>query len=296
MNELLILSRAVHFGACLVLLAVYAVRLLVERPQVEERSAARGLAGVCLGLAAGSGFLWFWVAAAGMNDSGLKEALNAQLFQVVLEQTAPGQVWMVRGGIGAVLGILLCFPRGRWRWRAGVVVAAAFTGSLAWLGHAGAEGGGTRVLMLGVDVVHLLAASFWPAGLLPFALLLRRLVKAGALPAAWAATRRFSTISLVTVAVLATSGFFNACFLVGSLHALVSTDYGRLLMVKLALFLAAVTVGAWNLLVHKPRLETAPHALAAMRRKVWIEAGLGALIVGVVAIMGTLPPGSSPGG
>jgi len=32
MDALLILSRAIHFGACLLLFAMYAVRLLIERP------------------------------------------------------------------------------------------------------------------------------------------------------------------------------------------------------------------------------------------------------------------------
>jgi putative copper resistance protein D len=296
MNELLILSRAVHFGSCLVLLSVFAVRLLIERPRADGGGPARALAALCLALAAGSGFLWFWAAAAGMNGSGLMDSLNLQLFQTVLEQTPPGQVWIVRCAIGAALGVLLCFPRGQWRWWLGALLAAAFTGSLAWLGHAGAGEDRQRLVMLTADVCHLLAASLWPAGLLPFALLLRRTLKAGALPAAYVVARRFSAMSLITVVVLAGSGAVNAYFLVGSFHALVATDYGRLLILKLALFAAAATLGAWNLLVHEPKIETVPGAPASMARKVWIEAALGTLIVLVVAILGTLPPGSSAGG
>jgi putative copper resistance protein D len=296
MTELLILSRAVHFGSCLVLLSIFVVRLLIERPCADSGGPARGLAALCLALAAGSGFLWFWAAAAGMNGSGLMDSLNPQLFQTVLEQTPPGQVWIVRCGIGVALGVLLCFPRGQWRWWLGALVAAGFTGSLAWLGHAGAGEDRQRVVMLTADVFHLLAASLWPAGLAPFALLLRREIKAGALPAAYAAARRFSAMSLITVVVLAGSGWVNAYFLVGSFRALVATDYGRLLMVKLALFAAAAALGAWNLLVHEPKIETVPGAVGSMARKVWIEAALGTLIVIVVAILGTLPPGSSAGG
>jgi putative copper resistance protein D len=148
--------------------------------------------------------------------------------------------------------------------------------------------------MLAGDVAHLLAAGVWPAGLLPFALLLKGLMKAGALPAARAAARRFSAMSLATVAVLALTGIMNAFFLVGSIHALVSSDYGRLLMLKVALFAVAIALGAWNLLVHKPRLETDLGALAAMARKVWIEVALGTAIVLVVGILGTLPPAGHP--
>ena len=294
MEQLLILSRAVHFGSCLALLSFFAVRLLVERPAADHGRAARLAAGGCLTLAAGSGFLWFWAAAAGMSGSSLMDSLNLPLFQLVMGQTPWGQVWIVRCGIGALMGALLCFPRGEWRWIFGLILAAAFVGSLAWLGHAGASEGGRRSFQLAADVAHLLAAALWPGGLLPFVLLLRQRMKSNALADAYTAARRFSAISLVTVAVLAASGLVNATFFVGSLHALVATEYGRLLVVKLALFSSAVVLGAWNLLVHGPRLETVPTALGAMTRKVWTEVALGMLIVLVVAILGTLAPSSHP--
>jgi putative copper resistance protein D len=291
MYELLILSRAVHFGSCLVLVSIFAVRLLVERPAAKDRGSTRWLGGCCLAVAVVSGFLWLWVAAAGMNGSGLREALNVQLFTLVLEQTPPGQVWVVRCGIGVLLGVTLCFAWRAWIWRGAALLAAAFTGSIAWLGHAGASEGGWRWVMLTADVSHLLAASAWPAGLLPFALLLRRQVRAGALGAAYVAARRFSGMSLAAVAVISISGLVNAYFLVGSFHALAGADYGRLLILKLTLFASAAMLGGWNLLVHEPLIEADPKTARAMERKVWVEVALGTLIVGVVAIMGTLPPG-----
>jgi putative copper resistance protein D len=296
MYELLILSRAVHFGSCMVLLSIFAVRLLIERPAAKDRPAARSLAGACLAVAAGSGFLWLWASVAGMSGSGLRDSLNLQLFKLVLEQTPPGQVWVMRCGIGLLLGVALCFTRWKWTWFVAALLAAAFTGSISWLGHAGASEEGRRSVMLTADVTHLLAVSAWPAGLLPFALLLRRQMRTGELAAAYVAARRFSAMSLVAVAMIAASGLVNAYYLVGSFHALAGTDYGRLLMVKLSLFAAAAILGAWNLLVHEPRIETEPGALGAMKRKVWVEVALGGLIVAVVAVMGTLAPGSSPGG
>jgi putative copper resistance protein D len=203
---------------------------------------------------------------------------------------------MARCGIGGLVGVLLCIPRGEWRWWAGLALAGAFAASLAWLGHAGAGQDGRRSIMVAADVAHLLAAGAWPAGLLPFALLLRRRMRAGTAAAAHTAARRFSAMSLAAVGILAASGLINAFFLVGSLRGLVATDYGRLLILKVTLFAAAATLGAWNLLVHKPRLEIAPEALGAIARKVWIEVALGTLIILIVAILGTLPPGSSPGG
>jgi putative copper resistance protein D len=292
MTALLYVSRAAHFGSCLLLLAIFAVRLLIERPAAEDGRAARLFAGACLAAAAGSGFLWLWAATAGMSGSGLMDSLNPRLFQLVLEQTPPGHVWIVRAGIAVPLAALLCLPRGGWR--LGMAAAAALTGSLAWLGHAGANGDAWRSFRLVADVAHLLAASIWPAGLLPFVLLLRRQLKRGSPAEAHALARRFSAVSLGAVAILAASGLVNAYALVGGFHALATTDYGRLLMVKLLFFAIAVILGGWNLIVHEPRLETDPRALDAMVRKVWAEAALGALIVALVAALGTLPPASHP--
>lgn len=287
---LLILARGVHFGTCLVLRAIFPVRLFVERPAGDGGRAGRPMAALCLGVAAASGFLWFWVATSGMSGSGLLDSLSPQLFGLVLVETPWGHAWLVRCAIMAVLGAVLCFWRGRWSWTAGALLSAALVGSVAWLGHAGATGDGRRPWMLAVDVAHLLAVSVWPAGLLPFALLLSRCMKAGALPAAYAAARRFSAMSLIAVSVLTASGVANSFFLVGSFHALVSSDYGRVLIFKVVLAVTAVAFGAWNLLVHEPLLASDPAALRAMGRKVWIEVALGALIVLVTAVLGMLPP------
>jgi putative copper resistance protein D len=295
MSELLILSRAVHMGACLVLLSVFAVRLLIERPAADAPG-DRVLAGACLLLAMGSGFTWLWASVAGMSGSSLGDALNRQLFALVLQQTAPGQVWIIRCGLGVLLGVMICLTRQGWLWVLAALLAAGFTGSIAWLGHAGASEDGRKVVMLIADVSHLVAASAWPAGLLPFVLLLRRRMKADAWSEGYREARRFSAMSLLAVSIITASGLVNAWFLVGSFQALVETIYGRVLCVKLCFFAAAASLGAWNLLVHEPRMGTDPGALAAMRRKVWIEVALGALIVVAVAILGTLAPGSESGG
>ena len=295
MSELLILSRAVHMGACLVLLSVFVVRLLIERPATDAPG-GRALAFVCLGAAMGSGFLWLWASIAGMSGSSLRDALNIQLFALVLERTPPGQIWVLRCMIGLLLGMTLGLARWRGVWAIAAGFAAVFTGSIAWLGHAGASEDGRRVVMLIADVAHLMAVSAWPAGLVPFAILLRRRANAAAWSEAHVDARCFSAMSLVAISVIAASGLVNSYFLVGSFHALATTDYGRVLAIKLCLFAATATLGGWNLFVHEPRMESDPAALQAIRRKVWIEIALGALIVAAVAILGTLAPGSAPTG
>ena len=75
------------------------------------------------------------------------------------------------------------------------------------------------------------------------------------------------------------------------------TDYGHLLLVKIALFLVMLTVATINRLWLTPALavgagEPARHALRQLRRNVVVEIAVGALILAVVAVLGVTPPGA----
>jgi putative copper resistance protein D len=95
------------------------------------------------------------------------------------------------------------------------------------------------------------------------------------------------------VALLAATGALNTLLLVGSTQALVGTPYGRLLGLKILLFLAMVAVALFNrfrLLPRLPREAKASAAAAALARSVLCEQGLGFAILIVVSVLGTWPP------
>jgi putative copper resistance protein D len=74
---------------------------------------------------------------------------------------------------------------------------------------------------------------------------------------------------------------------------LFTTPYGRLLLVKLALFAILVAFGARNRFLVKAKLtKTAadPDSLAQLRRNVLWEAYLGVAVVVIVACLGVTPP------
>jgi putative copper resistance protein D len=83
----------------------------------------------------------------------------------------------------------------------------------------------------------------------------------------------------------------NAWFLVGSITALTVSDYGRLLMVKVALFVVMLCFAAVNRLYLTPRLaDRNSNASAALARNSLAEAALGLIVIIVVAVLGTLAP------
>jgi putative copper resistance protein D len=253
-----------------------------------------------------TGFLWLWLAIANMSGSSLAESLQPSLFQMVLTQTQPGQVWMGRAVIAIAMAATLPFTRRPFALLVSALLAIAFTGSLAWLGHAGAGEGAHQNLHLTTDILHLVGAGIWPAGLVSLAGILHPPLMSGdpaALRVACLATRRFSTLSLFTVALLVISGIANSCFLIDSFHALVSTDYGRLLLLKLVLFAATLAVAAWNLLKLTPQLTvekssffsaTRQTAACVVIRNVLIEIGLSTLILLVVGLLGITAPAVHP--
>ncbi len=178
-----------------------------------------------------------------------------------------------------------------------VISAAAFAGSLAFAGHAAGGLGLEAFVHQPADVVHLIAASAWVGALIPLVVLLQAVGReATPIAIARTATFRFSTLGIVAVGTLLVTGGINAWYLVGSISALTGTEYGRLLLVKIALFLVMVAIAAFNLLRLTPRIaqresaSTARHTLRQLRWNAGIEAAAGAIVLAIVAVLGTLPP------
>jgi formate hydrogenlyase subunit 3/multisubunit Na+/H+ antiporter MnhD subunit len=103
------------------------------------------------------------------------------------------------------------------------------------------------------------------------------------------ATHRFSTLGLVAVGALLATGFVNTWVLVGGLSALLESGYGRLLLLKIALFMAMVAIASLNRFRLTPRLPR-KDSMRLLARNVLVEIGLGLAIVAVASVLGTLPP------
>jgi copper resistance protein D len=317
----IIITRAVQIGACLIILSLFTFDLLIAAPGLRpaERSALasvealrgqfRWLA-VWSGLAAiGSGVAWFWIVLARLTGGSLWEMPSMDSVNETITRTQFGRLWEWRLGLMLMFTIVCLFAstKGRnvlWKSRAfqcvGAMVATTLLASLAWAGHAGARLGAQRPIHLTADAAHLALAGLWPGGLLPLTLFLVRTWRSNEpslLLAAAAMTRRFSALSLFVVGALAGTGLVNSYFLVGSFRALVATDYGRLLMLKLFLFLIMIGLGAWNRLRLNPQLKAAGEsndqqraALRKLMRNVIAELCMGTLIVLIVAALGVTPP------
>jgi putative copper resistance protein D len=305
----LILARAVHIGACLLLFGVFAFDRFVATAisvngKIEigsyRQKQIQFFNLILLPAILLSGIAWFALVA--MNMDG--RSLQAEILKTVWTQTQFGRVWKIRliFWLAAVfIAIFFYFVKSNISFQKNLVwlqlcFSCILLGGLAWAGH-GQETSNWHLL---ADVLHLLVAGFWPAGLLPFVLLLNKL-RQNTGPSRWnliaALVHRFSALSLVSVALLMTTGFINSWFLVGSLSNLLEQTYGRCLLVKIILFCFTVSIGAMNLLRLKPRLasekfpaEISEAAATQLQFNIRVELFLGIAIVIVVAILGILPP------
>ena len=295
----LVATRAVHFAATamtagnIVFQAVIAAPVLCSEATAAAlfRTWTRPVTWLALAVAVISGAIWLLLQAASMSGMPLDEALTADVLSTVINETQFGEVTMVRAGLAICVAACLAFDRAAIAQWLGPVAALAFAASLAWTGHAGSTLGTLGYLHVAADALHLMAAAAWIGGLVSLFLFLAATRSSKSMSLASDAVGRFSTLGMIGVAALMLTGLINAAILVGSFRALVVTEYGRLLLLKLALFVVMLAFALTNRLVLTPRLRRSGNgALGLLLRNSAIELALGLAIFAIVGVLGTLHP------
>jgi putative copper resistance protein D len=313
LTDPLLYARAIHFAATMLVAGVVLFTVFVAAPAwrgagnsavaIKVRARLAVMAWIGLALAAIAGVAWLVLTAAGMSGLPAAQVFDDGVLWTVLSQTTFGRDWLVRFVLACALAATLpalLSPRNHktpWLETAAAVLAAAFAGALAWSGHAAGGLGSEAVVHPAADVLHLIAAAAWVGALLP---LIVFFAAAGtddaSLAMARTATTRFSILGIVSVGTLLVTGIVNTYYLAGSVPALLHTDYGRLLLIKIALFLAMLAIAAVNRFRLTPRLlqqasiAASRDALRRLRRNAAIEVLAGAIIIAIVAALGTMPP------
>jgi copper transport protein len=277
-------------GLALILLCVggAAVLTLVVEPGTRQRWSWLTLVIAAVVLAVDS---LAWIALTGVKAAGfgLDAVLRWSPARVVLE-TGFGQVWLARAVLALALAVvaILAWRRPSDRYAAPLLFLAsaiAVTPSLS--GHARVEG----PLAVASDAIHVAAAGVWVGGL---AFIVLVLLEAGGDRWSLASTvvPRFSTLAVWSVAALIAAGLVSGFLEVRSWHALWHTTYGQLLLVKVALLIPLLALGAFNNRISVPRLRTGAGSRTRRRfsRSVGLELALMVAIVGVTAVLVSEPP------
>jgi uncharacterized membrane protein len=155
-------------------------------------------------------------------------------------------------------------------------------------------------LAVAVDATHLIFTALWAGGLSALWRVFYLGTRQSSPPLQWASrlVNRFSRLALVSVALLLITGLYQSWIHVGSLDVLKSTDYGNVLMLKLALFVVMLALGALNFFSTKPRLAKSAEANSGQHsdsrqalRRIGTESVIGLLIFFVTGWLTVLPPG-----
>jgi putative copper resistance protein D len=297
----MVVARAVHFAATATTAGALMFRAVVADPALrgEEKTRLvidrqiRWLAWIGLVLSVVSGAVWLLLQTSAMSGQTVGEAIMSGAVLTVIEETQFGLVSELRLVLALLLAICLASDhRPLPRWLA-PGAALCLVAALAWTGHAGSTPYKLGYLHVTADALHLCAAAAWTGGLVSLVLLLRtvsRNATAGSLELD--AVRRFSALGMVSVATLIATGVVNAWILVGSFRALIVTDYGWVLMTKLAIFVVMIAFATVNRFWLTPQLvpPASTEALRRLTRNTKAEIVLAFIVFAVVGVLGTLHP------
>lgn len=281
--------RWLQFAGASLLLGMALQRLY--GPAVGTTSQARGLSLIAGGVvaAAAAGLL----AQVAVMAGSVAAALDPAAFGYVAFGTPLGLAHLVRVILG-LLGFAVAASAlsERRRQLALAALGLGVCASFAWSGHAGATPAPLGGWHLAADALHAAAAGLWLGALGAFAVAARPSSPTPASQLA-AALAGFAGAGTLAVVVLSVTGLFNAYVLIGpgAAATVLTTLYGQLLAIKLGLFAAMLGLAAVNRFHLTPVALAVPDAaLRRLRLSLGLEAALGAAVLALVAVIGTLAP------
>jgi putative copper resistance protein D len=300
----LILSRFLHYSCVLAIfgISLFPIYTQTDSPFLshEFRRWRQKALLISTGVGIVSAIAWFVFTAAVMAD-GFLAALDMSTFESVIEDTSFGKVWVLRVLLLLCLFALLAFARrpGKQQPRLHLALASVIAGSLAAVGHTRTHEGPLKAIHALSDSLHLLAAGAWLGGLLALGFIVHASCKNPfrGLEDLGRTLVEFSSMGTAAVGVLLASGLANTLLLVRPLSGLTEGPYGQLLLLKIVLFGAMLTLAAQNRFVLTPMLTETQEPMRnanivrRLHRNIIAEQTLGALILGAVAVLGTISPG-----
>ena len=227
---------------------------------------------------------------------GVAGAMNHAMLQEMVTQTTWGSAWLLQAVTAVVAVVALAAamrgPAGAarraavpWAIATTAILVLAFTPALG--GHAAAP---PRLTTLAVvaDALHVLGAGGWLGTLLALvtvavpAVLATSSVERGGIVADF--INAFSPPALGFASLVVLTGVFAGWLHIGSLAALWNSSYGKTLLLKVALLVPVLGTGAYNWRRVRPRLGDVA-AARHLRRSATMELVIGAMVVGVTAVL-----------
>jgi copper transport protein len=165
---------------------------------------------------------------------------------------------------------------------AGLVAAL----SLALTGHSAAAGWPAQTAL----ALHAVTVAYWLGALWP----LHVIVRTRSAGEAAILVRRFSAVAVPAVALLVVAGIGTALTRIDDPAALLGSDYGRILLLKLAFVALLLAIAITNRRRLMPALAVSPKAPMALARNIRFELAIAGTILLTTAVLAHTPPPHEP--
>ncbi|MEA2652466.1 MAG: copper transport protein [Chloroflexota bacterium] len=277
-NPVDVIGRWLTYVGILLALGIAVFHRVVLRQEAMPRAAVQALAALLLLSAAATVVM---AGAAGLEaGSVLDYLLSGRNGPLQLARAAVA-------GIGAA-GLLLLAPR----WASAVAAGTGLAGIvlLVSAGHASALA--TPVPTIG-QVVHVAAAAVWIGGIVSLLVVATRptLLTNGPVPAMRLLVPRFSALALASIGLVGLTGVYQFYAQTGVLLD-TGTEYGRTLLLKSGVAIAALSLGGLNYLDGGRLMGW----LGGFRNRITVEVLLATGVLVLTAALAITPPVDQPTG
>lgn len=302
----LVIAKWIAFLTTMAAIGLFVLRIAIARPLV-RRVAGTNLRAltIAFGVVAALGLIAIPVY--------LEEAVAIDSLRSFWDVTGIVPLWRLTAFGRGYVDIEICFAlfvaaaaAAIWvdrpeRDRRSVASLLALSGALAAaaavlvlpgaVGHAGQTSPrGVAVLL---DWLHLISGSVWVGGLIGLLVVWRSLPVAKRVAGLVVCVPRFSNVAFVSVLVLLGTGVGSAVLHLPVLDALWLTSYGKVILIKAGILLAAMLLASVNLLRTKPGLSRADVSESSARLLRRLVSGEVVLVSGAIlaaAVLSSLAP------
>lgn len=266
-------------------------------PAGADVSRARRLLGGALGAGLLSSAFGFALVSAQLRAAGFDAAVDPHAWRDAVD-LASGRAWAARTILWLLAVVVLVAMRGgprvvgSWPWRTGAVATALGLVRSTGLASHVAQSRHTAVGAW-ADAVHLAAISLWLGGLVMLGAVVlprRRVDELRTI------VPRYSAVALASVSTVIVAGAVMGWDLVGSVHALLTSHYGHVLLVKLGVFAALIgaAYASKTWVQHRLDLAVVLRADRATVRPFVISVGVETVLAVAVLSMASVLVTSSP--
>lgn len=202
--------------------------------------------------------------------------------------TKTGYIWLselISWLVLVIFTTIMIRKNKQWSWFA-LLTESALIGYLIFAkaqnGHAAASA--DKIVSITADMLHMIAASVWVGGIL---VLLFVLPKTGKAREIWS---RFAIVAIIAVASILVSGLLMAVMNIGQMANLFTTNYGKILLFKIGLFLLMALLGLGHYIYLKLKNKKLPF------KTILIELIVGTIILIVASVLTNVqtPPPPAP--